>query len=68
MMSYAEAIRISENPTAYTDEQVGTAIAVILSMCTINAVTKENLLNLIRYMFDMCYEVKANEISQAADN
>ena len=58
MMKYAEAIRISENPNAYTADEVGTAIAVILSMCTINAVKKENLLNLVRYMFDMCYEVK----------
>lgn len=58
MMKYAEAIRISENPNAYTADEVGTAIAVILGMCTINAVKKENLLNLIRYLFDMCYEVK----------
>ena len=58
MMKYAEAIRISENPNDYTAEEVGTAIAFILGMCTINAVKKENLLNLVRYMFDMCYEVK----------
>lgn len=58
MMKYAEAIRISENPNDYTADEVGTAIAVILSMCTINAVKKENLLNLIRYLFDMCYEVE----------
>ena len=60
-MCIGEARRIFDNIDSqqYTDEQKGEAILRVLKMETHNSVKKESLLKVIRYMFDLCYEVQS---------
>ena len=57
-MTYHMAIEIVENLDKHTDEKIGLAIYKILNMATIMAVKKDSLLNVVRYLFDKCYEVE----------
>ena len=57
-MTYHIAIEIIENLDKHSDEEIGLAIYKILNMATIMAVKKDNLLNVVRYLFDKCYEVE----------
>ena len=57
-MTYGKAIAICadiENPE-YTDEERGLAIHKIMSMETINAVTKDTLMKAIRWMWNQLFE------------
>ena len=56
-MKYYEAIKIVENLEMYTEDEIGCAIHKIINMTTINAVNKNTLLNIVKYLFDKCYEV-----------
>lgn len=59
-MNIGEARRIFDNIDSqqYTDEQKGEAILRVLKMETHNSIKKESMLKAIRYMFDLCYEVR----------
>ena len=57
-ITYGKAIYIVEHLYEYDDEQIGYAIFRILSMPTINAVPKDDLLKIIRYLFDECYSLE----------
>jgi hypothetical protein len=57
-MSYGTAIYIIENLDKHTDEEIALAIYKILNMTTIMAVKKDSLLNVVRYLFNKCYEVE----------
>lgn len=57
-MTYHMAIEIIENLDKHSDEEIGLAIYKILNMATIMAVKKDSLLNVVRYLFDKCYEVE----------
>lgn len=57
-MTYHMAIEIIENLDKHSDEEIGLAIYRILNMATIMAVKKDSLLNVVRYLFDKCYEVE----------
>ncbi len=57
-MKYGTAINIIENLDKHTDDEIVLAIYTILNMPTIMAVKKDSLLNVVRYLFDKCYEVK----------
>ena len=63
-MSIGEARRIFDNIDSqqYTDEQKGEAILRVLKMETHNSVTKESAFNVIRYMWDLCYEIEGVQI------
>lgn len=56
-MKYGKAIEILENLDKHTDEEIGLAIHRILCMASIMAVKKDTLLNVVRYLFDKCYEI-----------
>ena len=60
-ITYGKAIDIIENIEEHTDEEISYAIYRILNMTTIMAVNKDNLLKIIRYLFDKCYEVEKGE-------
>lgn len=57
-MTYGKAIDTIEHIEEHTDEEIALAIYRILNMTTIMAVKKDSLLNVVRYLFDKCYEVK----------
>ena len=57
-MSYGMAIEIIENLDKHTDKEIALAIYKILNMVTIMAVKKDSLLNVVRYLFNKCYEVE----------
>lgn len=57
-MTYHMAIEIIENLDKHSGEEIGLAIYKILNMTTIMAVKKDSLLNVVRYLFDKCYEVE----------
>ena len=57
-MKYRTAIEIIENLDKHTDEEIGLAIYTIINMTTIMAVKKDSLLDVVRYLFDKCYEVE----------
>ena len=57
-MRYGKAIEIIENLDKHTDEEIGMAIYTILNMTTIMAIKKANLVNVVRYLFNKCYEVE----------
>mgnify|MGYP006923236672 CR=1 FL=1 len=57
-ITYGKAIYIIEHLYEYDAEEIGYAILRILSMPTINAVPKDDLLKVIRYLFDECYSLK----------
>ena len=62
-MTYGKAIDVIENIEEHTGEEISYAIYRILNMPTIMAVNKDNLLKIIRYLFDKCYEVE-NEVTE----
>lgn len=43
------------NP-AWTDIERGEVIKIVMNMETHNAITKKDMLNVIRYLWDMCFE------------
>lgn len=49
------------NTDKYTDEEKGTAIKMVVDMPTHNSITKEELLNVIRYLWDLCFEEAPEE-------
>lgn len=57
-MTYGKAINTIEHIEEHTDDEIALAIYRILNMTTIMAVKKDSLLNVVRYLFDKCYEVK----------
>lgn len=57
-MKYGSAIEIIENLDKHTDDEIILAIYTILNMVTIMAVKKDNLLNVIRWLFNKFYEVE----------
>ena len=57
-MNYGKAIYTIEHIEEHTDEEIALAIYRILNMTTIMAVKKDSLLNVVRYLFDKCYEVE----------
>ena len=57
-MTYGKAINTIEHIEEHTDEEISLAIYRILNMTTIMAVKKDSLLNVVRYLFDKCYEVE----------
>lgn len=57
-MKYGTAIEIIENLDKHTDDEIILAIYTILNMVTIMAVKKDNLLKVIRWLFNKFYEVE----------
>lgn len=57
-MTYGKAIDTIEHIEERTDEEIALAIYRILNMPTIMAVNKDNLVKIIRHLFDKCYEVE----------
>lgn len=60
-MTYGKAIDTIEHIEERSDEEIALAIYRILNMASIMAVNKDNLVKIIRYLFDKCYEVKESE-------
>lgn len=60
-MTYGKAIDTIEHIEERTDEEIALAIYRILNMASIMAVNKDNLVKIIRYLFDKCYEVEESE-------
>lgn len=60
-MTYGKAIDTIEHIEEHTDEEIALATYRILSMPSIMAVNKDNLVKIIRYLFDKCYEVEESE-------
>lgn len=60
-MKYYKAIEIIDNLEMHTEDEIGCAIYEIINMPTINAVSKNTLRNIVKYLFDKCYEVKGEE-------
>ena len=56
-MKYGQAIAIIKNLDKHTEEEIGAAIYKIIEMPTINAVNKDSLRDIIKYLFDLCYEI-----------
>ena len=63
-MTYGTAINIIENLEKHTAEEIGLAIYTILNMKSIMAVKKDSLLNVVRYLFDKCYEVEKGGVQE----
>ena len=59
-MSYTRACLILKNINQYENDEevVVSAIYKILKMPTINAVTKDDLLNAVKWLFNKCYEIE----------
>lgn len=57
-MTYGKAIDTIEHIEEHTDDEIALAIYRILNMKTIMAVNKDNLLKIIRHLFDKCYEIE----------
>lgn len=57
-MTYSKAIDTIEHIEEHTDDEIALAIYRILNMASIMAVTKNNLVKIIRHLFDKCYEVE----------
>ena len=53
-MKYSKALSIIKNLEKHNGHE-------IINMPTINAVNKDDLRNVIKYLFDMLYEVKTDE-------
>ena len=65
LVTYGKAIDIIEHIDEHSEEEIVAAIHRILSMTTIMAVNKDNLLKIIRWFFDRYYEVvEENEDAQ----
>ena len=60
-MTYGKAIDTIEHIEERSDEEIALAIYRILNMASIMAGNKDNLVKIIRYLFDKCYEVKESE-------
>lgn len=60
-MTYGKAIDTIEHIEEHSDEEIALAIYRILNMASIMAVNKDNLVKVIRYLFDKCYEVEESE-------
>lgn len=59
-MSYVKAIETIKNSDENTEEKLMcSAIYKVMSMETINAVTKETLIKAVKYLFDKMYDVKS---------
>ena len=56
-MSYGKAIDVIDRIDEHSDEEIAYAIHRILSMTTIMAVNKDNLIKIIRHLFYKCYDV-----------
>lgn len=58
-MSYVEAINVIKTSSESTDEQIMvSAIYKILSMETINGVTKDTLKKAVNYLFNKMYSIE----------
>lgn len=66
-MTYGKAIDTIEHIEERSDEEIALAIYRILNMTTIMAVTKDNLLKIVRHLFDKCYEVVPDEIDNLVE-
>lgn len=58
-LPYGQAIAVCAmhlDDPAFTDEMKGLAIHKIMNMETINAVNKETLLKIVRYLWPMAFE------------
>ena len=53
--AYAICDRIDSDE--YSDQEKGTAIYIVLNMETHNGVTKDNLLGIVKYLFNLCFDV-----------
>jgi hypothetical protein len=51
----ARAIFEDINRPDFSDIEKGTAIKIVLDMETHNSVTKDSMLQVIRYLWDMCF-------------
>lgn len=51
----ASAIFEDINRPDFSDIEKGTAIKIVLDMETHNSVTKDSMLQVIRYLWDMCF-------------
>ena len=60
-MTYGKAIDTIEHIEERSDEEIALAIYRILNMASIMAVNKDNLVKIVRYLFDKCYEVEESE-------
>ena len=60
-MTYGKAIDTIEHIEERSDEEIALAIYRILNMASIMAVNKDNLVKIIRYLFNKCYEVEESE-------
>ena len=60
-MTYGKAMATIEHIEERNDEEIALAIYRILNMPSIMAVNKDNLVKIIRYLFDKCYEVEESE-------
>lgn len=60
-MTYGKAIDTIEHIERRSDEEIALAIYRILNMASIMAVNKDNLVKIIRYLFDKCYEIQESE-------
>ena len=60
-MTYGKAIDTIEHIEERNDEEIALAIYRILNMPSIMAVNKDNLLKIVRYLFNKCYEVEESE-------
>lgn len=60
-MTYGKAIDTIEHIEERSDEEIALAIYRILNMASIMAVNKDNLVKVIRYLFNKCYEVEESE-------
>lgn len=53
--AYAICKRIDSDE--YSDQEKGMAIYIVLNMETHNSVTKADLLGIVKYLFNLCFDV-----------
>lgn len=58
-MNIGKAVAIFEqlDSDKYSDEEKAIAIYEVMNMSTHNSVTKANMLEAIKWLFDKCYEI-----------
>lgn len=63
MINRGEAAYIFKNINSelYTDEHKGAAIHNVMNWVTHNSITKADMLDVIRYMWNLCFEMKEDE-------
>jgi hypothetical protein len=49
------------NDDCFTPDEKAMAIHLVLGMATHNGVTKDQILKVTKYLFDMCYEIETDE-------